>query len=70
MEADIRKDKRQTDDKGHTYQRAPNRPLKPLTRNVPPTGKMDGWRVPTSTEGSDGSTTQAPKVEMARGHCK
>ena len=63
MEADIRKDERRTDDKGHTYQRAPNRPLEPLTRNAPPTGKMDGWRVPTSTEGSDGSTTQAPELK-------
>jgi len=63
MEADIRKDERWTDDKGHTYQRAPNQPLEPLTRSAPPTGKMDGWRVPTSTEGSDGPTTQAPMLK-------
>ena len=60
IKMDVRSEEKRKNIKGHTYQRAPNQPLNALTRNVPPTGKMDGWRAPTSAEGSDGSTTQGP----------
>ena len=37
----------QTDRDGHTSQRLQNRPLDPLTRDVPPTGQTDDLREPT-----------------------
>ena len=60
IKTDVRSDEKQENGEGHTYQRAPNRPLDPLTRNAPPTGKTDGWRATTSAESSDVSTTQGP----------
>jgi len=62
--ADVRRDKERTDGDGNTYQRIQNRPLNPLTRNVPPTGEMEDWRAPTSAESSDGPTTQAPGLKQ------
>ena len=53
---EVRKVKKWIDDEGHTYQRAPNRPLELLARNAPTTGKKADLRVPTSAEGADGPT--------------
>ena len=33
---------------------------------MPTTGKMDGWRAPTSAESSDGSTTQGPGLKRQK----
>jgi len=60
IKMEVRKEEKQTNNQGHTYQRAPYQPLKLLTRNTPATGKKANWRVPTSAESSDGPTTQAP----------
>ena len=63
IKTDVRSDKKRENGEGHTYQRAPNRPLEPLTRNAPTTGKTAGWRATTSAESSGRSTTQAPGLK-------
>ncbi|KIM51259.1 hypothetical protein SCLCIDRAFT_33589 [Scleroderma citrinum Foug A] len=66
IKTDVRSDEKRENREGHTYQRAPNRPLDPLTRNVPPTGKKD-LRAPTSTvEDVDGPTTRGPAWKCQR----
>ena len=47
IKTEVRADEKRTDEGGHTYQRAPHRPLDPPTRNVPPTGETDDLRGPT-----------------------
>ena len=63
---DVRSDEKRMNDEGITYQRAPNQPLNVLTQNAPTTGKTDGWRLPTSAESSDGSTTQGPGLKRQK----
>jgi len=61
---EVRTDEKWTDGEERTYQRPLNRLLEPLTRNMPGTGEVDDLGVPTSTEGSDGPTTQAPMLKQ------
>ena len=48
---EVRKDERQTNSDGLTYQRVPSQPLEPLTRNTPPTGKTDNLEGPACRRG-------------------
>ena len=50
VKTDVRADRKWTDRDGHTSQRAQNRPLDPLTRNVPPTGETDDLEGPICSQ--------------------
>jgi len=63
MEVDVRSNTKWTNGKGLTYQRVPSQLLNALTRNMPTTGKMAGWRGTTSAKGPDGLTTRVPGLK-------
>ena len=64
FKADVRSDEKRTNDKGLTYQRVPRQLLNAPTRNMPPKGKVDGYKWKLSTESSRGPTTQAPGLKQ------
>ena len=63
IETDVRSDEKRMNDDGLTYQRVQSRLRDPLTRNVPPIGRMDDLRAPMGAENSDRVTTQAPGLK-------
>ena len=66
IETEVRKHERRMERDGHTCQRVLSQPLKPLTQNAPPTGKVDNLGVPTSTEAPDGPTTQTAGLKRQK----
>ena len=57
----------QTDRDGHTSQRLQNRPLDPLTQDVPPTGQTDDLRGPTC---SQNGYSHCNDLETCKDSCK
>ena len=58
FKADVRSNEKQTNDGGLTYQRVPRQLLDAPTQNMPPKGKVDGWKWKLSIKSSGGPTIQ------------
>ena len=58
IKADVRINEKRINVEGLTYQRAPMQLLNAPTRNMPPIGKIDGWRAIMDAATSGGPTIQ------------